>query len=63
VSVTVTVSLNANGSRLLASKHRLKATLTVSGTIVGVISGTIKKQAITLTASHHARRRARRDAG
>jgi hypothetical protein len=62
-SLSVSVSLNANGLKLLARKGHLKATLTVTGTIVGVISGTIKKQKITLTQGHHARRRARRDAG
>jgi hypothetical protein len=55
-SVKAVVSLNAAGRALLASKHHLKATLTVSGTIVGVISGTIKRQSITLAEGHHARR-------
>ncbi|HEX2703008.1 MAG TPA: hypothetical protein VHM72_06220 [Solirubrobacteraceae bacterium] len=57
-SVKETVSLNATGRQLLTKKHHLKATLTVTGTIVGVISGTIKKQSITLTQGHHARRHA-----
>jgi hypothetical protein len=57
-SLKVMLSLNATGRRLLASKHRVKATLTVSGTIVGVVSGTIREQSITLTEGHHARRHA-----
>jgi hypothetical protein len=57
-SVKVTMSLNAAGRRLLSSKHHVKATLTVSGTIVGVVNGTIKKQSITLTEGHHAARHA-----
>ena len=62
-SLTVSLSLNANGRRLLAAKRHLKATLTVSGTIVGVVSGTIRKQTITLTGAHHTRRHAARDGG
>ena len=57
-SVKVTMSLNAAGRRLLSSKHHVKATLTVSGTIVGVVNGTIRKQSITLTGGHHAARHA-----
>jgi len=55
-TVTVVVSLNSTGSRLLASKGHLKTTLTVTGTIVGAISGTIRKQSVTLANGHHSRR-------
>jgi hypothetical protein len=57
--VKVSVSLNATGRRLLSAHHHLKATLTVSGTVVGVISAAIKRQTITLSAPRHARRRGR----
>jgi hypothetical protein len=57
-AVKVTVSLNASGRRLLASRQHMKATLTISGTIVGVVSGTIKKQSVTLAEGHQARRHA-----
>jgi hypothetical protein len=58
-SAKLTVSLNAAGSHLLASGHALATTLVVSGTVVGVIKGTIRKQSVTLIAgkAHHARRR------
>jgi hypothetical protein len=62
-SLSVSVAVNATGRNLIAHRHHVKATLTVSGTIVGVISGTIKKQSVVLTASGHARRRAARDGG
>jgi hypothetical protein len=53
----VTVKLNARGRSLLARNHHLKATLTVSGTIVGVIKGTLKRETVSFTTSRHARRR------
>jgi hypothetical protein len=52
--VKVTLSLNAAGRRMLAAHHKLKTTLTVTGTIVGVISGTIKTQTVTFTTLRHA---------
>lgn len=55
--VLVTVPLNQTGRSLLAHNHKLKATLTVTGTVIGVIKGTLKRQTITLTTPHHARRR------
>jgi hypothetical protein len=54
---TVTVALNASGRAALARHHRLKTKLTVSGTIIGVIKGTLKQQTITLTTGRHAARR------
>jgi hypothetical protein len=57
-AVKVTVSLNASGRRLLASSPHVKAKLTVSGTIVGVVKGTIKTQSVTLTEGRQARRHA-----
>jgi hypothetical protein len=58
-SVSMSVSLNSSGKRLLAEHHHLKAKLTASGTIVGVIGGTIKKAAVTLKASANTHRDAR----
>lgn len=48
---TVTVVLNATGRRLLAHMHRLKARLTVRGTIVGAISASLKGTTVTLSGS------------
>ena len=53
---TVTVSLNARGRSLLAAKHHLKTSLTVTGTVVGAIKGTLKHQTISFTTAHHALR-------
>ncbi|MGD0196747.1 MAG: hypothetical protein ABSC56_02395 [Solirubrobacteraceae bacterium] len=60
VKTSVTVALNATGRAMLAHNHKLKATLTVTGTIVGVIKGTLKKQTITFTKNHHAPRQSSR---
>jgi len=53
----VTVALNSRGRSLLAHNRHLKVTLTVTGTIIGVVNGTLKRQTITFSAAHHARRR------
>ena len=53
---TVTVALNAGARATLARAHRLTAELTVTGTVVGVIKGTLKRQRITFTTGRHARR-------
>jgi hypothetical protein len=48
---TATVSLNAAGRRLLARMHKLAVRLSVSGTVVGAISASLKSATLTLTAS------------
>lgn len=52
----VSVSLNAAGRRLLAAHRHLKATLTVSGTVVGVIRATIKRQSVKFAPLRGSRR-------
>ena len=52
----LSVSLNATGRRLLAAHPHLKATLTVSGTVVGVIRATIKRQAVKFAPLRRSRR-------
>ncbi len=57
-SADVTVSLNKSGRQMLAADGHLKTTVTVSGTVVGVITGTLLKHSITFTTnSAHAKRR------
>ena len=56
--VKVKVSLNAAGRSLLSKNHHLTATLSVSGTVVGVISATIKRQSVTFAPLRHSRRSA-----
>jgi hypothetical protein len=54
---TVKVSLNKTGRQMLAADRRLKTTVTVSGTVVGVITGTLLKHSITFTTDPaHAKR-------
>ena len=57
-SAKVTVSLNKTGRQMLAADGRLKTTMSVSGTVVGVITGTLLKRSITFTNPAHAKRRA-----
>ena len=57
---TVSFPLNATGRRLLSSRHRLTATLSASGTVIGVIQSSLGKQQLRLgggggRASSHAR--------
>jgi hypothetical protein len=47
------VQLNATGRQMLADKGRLTATLTVTGTVIGVINATLHKHAITFTKKAH----------
>ena len=54
--MTVSVALDSAARASLARAHRLTAELTVTGTIVGVIKGTLKHQKITFTTGGHARR-------
>jgi hypothetical protein len=56
----VTVELNTEGRGLLAHKHQLRTALTVSGNVVGVISGKLLTNTITFTTktSNAARRSA-----
>ncbi len=56
---TATVALNASGRRLLARVHRMAVRLLVSGTVVGVLSATLKSAALTLGAPVKAARRGR----
>lgn len=46
---TVTVALNTKGRQLLAHQHQLRTALTISGTVVGVISGKLLTISITFT--------------
>jgi hypothetical protein len=56
----VTVGLNAEGRGLLAHKHQLRTALSVSGNVVGVISGKLLTNTVTFTTktSNAARRSA-----
>jgi hypothetical protein len=48
---TASVALNATGRRLLAHAHRLAVRLTVSGTVVGAISASLKSATLTFGAA------------
>ena len=48
---TATVALNTTGRRLLAHVRRLAARLSVSGTVVGAISASLKSATVTFTGS------------
>ncbi len=54
---TVTVALNATGRRLLAHVRRLAVRLSVSGTVVGAISASLKSVTVTFVGSSKARAR------
>jgi hypothetical protein len=61
---TATVALNATGRRLLARVHQLTAKLSVSGTVVGALSASLRSATVTFAAagkasSHKASRRRR----
>jgi hypothetical protein len=47
---TAAVTLNATGRRLLAHKRKLAVELSVSGTVVGAISASLKSATVTLAA-------------
>lgn len=51
---TAVVALNATGRRLLAHVHRMAVRLSVSGTVVGVISASLKSVTLTLGAAKKA---------
>ncbi len=51
---TVTVALNATGRRLLARMRRLPVKLSVSGTVLGAISASLKSTTVTLGAAGNA---------
>ena len=53
---TVTVNLNSHARSLLAHNHHLKTTLTISGTVVGVIKGTLKRKTVTFKTARHGSR-------
>jgi hypothetical protein len=48
---TATVGLNATGRRLLAHMRRMAVRLSVSGTVVGAISASLKSATVTLSAA------------
>ena len=48
---TITLALTASARRLLASRHRLSARLTATGTVIGVIEAGISQQLVELGAS------------
>ena len=48
---TVVAALNANGRHLLATRRRFTASLSVSGTVIGVIESQLAQQLVTLGAS------------
>jgi hypothetical protein len=50
---TVTATLNATATRLLASRRHFTAYVYVSGTVIGVIEAQLAQQLITLGASAH----------
>jgi hypothetical protein len=57
---TLSVSLNATGRRLLKNQHKLTATLTVSGTIIGRLNAQLQSDKLVFgTKAKHATRRAR----
>jgi hypothetical protein len=49
--LTATVALNATGRRLLARMRHLAVKLSVSGTVVGAISASLKSATVTLSAT------------
>ena len=51
---TATVTLNATGRRLLTHMHKLAVKFSVSGTVVGAISASLKSATVTLKASARA---------
>jgi hypothetical protein len=51
---TVAVTLNATGKQLLARMRRLPVKLSVSGTVVGAISASLKSTTVTLAAAGRA---------
>ena len=58
--LTVNLALNATGRRLLARLRRVPVRLSVSGTVVGALSATLKSATLTLSrggkaSSHHRR--------
>lgn len=50
---TLGAGLSATGRRLLASGRRFTATLTVSGTVIGVIESQLSRQLVSFRASAH----------
>jgi hypothetical protein len=56
--LTVTVALNATGRRLLAQRRRLAVRLSVSGTVVGALSASLRSTTVTLTQAQISSRKA-----
>ncbi len=57
---TVTATLNASGQRLLAERHSFSASVTVSGTVIGIIEAQLSRQTLRFVSSHGAITRATR---
>jgi len=51
---TISATLNSTGRRLVAAKGSFAASLSVSGTVIGVIESTLAHQTLVLGASTHA---------
>jgi hypothetical protein len=49
---TVSAALNSRGRRLIAARRRFTATVSVSGTVIGVIESTLSHQTLVLRAGH-----------
>jgi hypothetical protein len=59
---TLSVSLNATGKRMLRNRHTLKVTLTVRGTILGVLTATLKTDKVTFGGSGNTTKHPKRHA-
>jgi hypothetical protein len=57
---TATVGLNATGRRLLARRHRMAFKFSVSGTVIGAISASLRSTTVTLSTARAASRKASR---
>ena len=58
----VSVSLNGTGKRMLRNRHTLKVTLTVRGTILGVLTATLKTDKVTFGGSGNTTKHPKRHA-
>jgi hypothetical protein len=52
--LTVTTTLNSSGQRLLAARHSFSASVTVSGTVIGIIEAQLARQTLRMVYSHSA---------
>jgi hypothetical protein len=51
---TVTATIDASGQRLLAARHSFSASVTVSGTVIGIIEAQLAHQTLRMVSSHSA---------